>query len=152
MIHVVAIMHRTYSMRQSRAPTVSVLILSRGGGPGEMGCLLDHGEHDCHSRRGWTLRSVEQSYRLRSTVLTHPSQASQLQNPPPPPSSTKSGRLFKSGFGEMGDPFPFRATDNHRPCSPTQECRCLRARSRQEALAAGEDGEERHAKHGARRS
>ncbi|KXH52870.1 sphingolipid long chain base-responsive protein LSP1, partial [Colletotrichum nymphaeae SA-01] len=40
------IMHRTYSMRQSRAPT-----------------------------------------------------ASQIQNPPPPPSSTKSGRLFKGGFG-----------------------------------------------------
>ncbi|KAL0935364.1 sphingolipid long chain base-responsive protein lsp1 [Colletotrichum truncatum] len=39
-------MHRTYSMRQTRAPT-----------------------------------------------------ASQLQNPPPPPSTTKSGRLFRGGFG-----------------------------------------------------
>lgn len=39
-----------------------------------------------------------------------------------------------------------------RPCFPQADCRCLRARSVQEALAAGQNGEECHAQHGACRS
>jgi hypothetical protein len=93
-------MHRTYSMRQSRAPT-----------------------------------------------------ASQIQNPPPPSSSTKAGRFFgKSNIGELFLPLSHcLLLTTCRPLFP-QRCRWrFRTRSRQEAVAAGEDGEERHALHGARR-
>ena len=120
-------MHRTYSMRQSRAPT-----------------------------------------------------AAQIQNPPPPTSSTKSGRLFgKASLGKenpsnfslslheqvfgtiaaaaaIGENYHHRlesSTDvllSSRSCIPQKYRRRLRARPGQETLAAGEDGEERDAQHGAR--
>ncbi|KAL2169930.1 hypothetical protein VTG60DRAFT_5474 [Thermothelomyces hinnuleus] len=43
---------------------------------------------------------MHRTYSMRSTRAPT---ASQIQNPPPPPSSTKSGRLFgKGGLGECG--------------------------------------------------
>jgi hypothetical protein len=36
----------------------------------------------------------------------------------------------------------------YSPCLPTQSCRRLRARSGEEALSVGQNGEERHAQHG----
>jgi hypothetical protein len=63
--HPTTTMHRTYSMRQSRAPT------------------------------------VRSPFRSLRHPISNRVQASQLQNPPPPPSSTKSGRLFgRGGFSK----------------------------------------------------
>ena len=126
-------MHRTYSMRASRAPTASQIQVL--GIP-------------CARLMGWATLTIPRS-----------------QNPPPPPSSTKSGRFFgRGGLGMLRPPLPPQ-TIRHDPnvfgglrfidmdinrkirtCPPPQCCRRLRPRSRQEAGATCQDGEERHAK------
>jgi len=96
-------MHRTYSMRQSRAPT-----------------------------------------------------ASQIQTPPPPSSSTKGGRFFgKANIGKISASRIQRniiltTVSDHRPQLPqVGPPGRFRTRPCEEAVAAGEDGEERDALHGA---
>ena len=80
--------------------------------------------------------------------------ASQIQNPPPPSASTKGGRLFgRANIGMSGAEIAkgeHLANSELRPhipqvCPPWR----IRPRPREEAFAAGEDGEERHAINGA---
>jgi hypothetical protein len=87
------IMHRTYSMRQSRAPTVGIST----------------------RQRNWI---------ARLTFM----QASQIQNPPPPSSSTKSGRFFGKaniGMSDVNNKGVKMDADRgpSRPHLPPQVCR-----------------------------
>jgi hypothetical protein len=97
-------MHRTYSMRQSRAPTVSPSLPS----------------HFPHPPSAY-LRIAG----LRGKTETDALQASQLQNPPPPPSSTKSGRLFgKGGLGQciLDISYDVAFIHHHFPFSQLWDC------------------------------
>jgi hypothetical protein len=95
-------MHRTYSMRQSRAPTVSPSLAAFQHAP------------DVYLR-------IAGERKTETDAL----QASQLQNPPPPPSSTKSGRLFgKGGLGQciLDISYDVASIHHHFPFTQPRDC------------------------------